>query len=424
MSAVLVGFKSYFGGRLAGAAAIGALLLSSEHASAVVRQPGSSVTLPVPPSLVERTLMKSFGWSATQSSYTDVDGNALQTPIIFGEYYSPPAFPQFEDDDAITLAGLFKWRGEAIDPQADATSPPGGLIPHCPVSVEPVLVGGNCQARVGWYNVSDPPGAEPPAEVFELVPELEGLMGCTSNGFCPLAWDNRNPFNLSIELWQRNPVVVDFAADPRYLGGAIGFTFMRGTSASQYCATSAYSVPGHNVRNASHEAFVGALLYPSVIDPGAVYVAFEDGVMQANDWTNGGKTDGDFNDYVFYAEGCFDGSLEGGAAGAGGAASTSAGAGGLGADGVGAGGVGDDDGGGQVGADAGAPPGPGTPAGGAAGNGTGETAGEAGTHGGTPAATDASDGCSCRVQAGPGAASLWLIGWLAAAAVARRRRRG
>jgi hypothetical protein len=428
MTRVVLPLRASLGRRCLRAATTVVLFLSSEQAHADIHQPGSSVTLPVRPSMAERVLVQSFGWRASQASYKDVDGNALSTPIIFGEYYSPPAFPQFEDDDAITLAGLFKWRGEAIDPQGDATSPPGGLIPRCPLSVEPVLVGGNCEARIGWYNVSDPPGAEPPTEVFELVPALEDLMGCPAAGFCPLAWDNRSPVDLSMELWQRTPVVVDLATDPRYLGGAIGFSFIRGVGGSVYCAASTYSVPGHNVRNAAHEAFVGALIYPSAIEPGSVYVAFEDGVMQANDWTNGGKTDGDFNDYVFVAKGCFDGSREGGAGGSGAAGDAGAGDAGAGD----AGDTGDAgergfggarDGGGQGGAAAVTSAGGGTLPEGAAGNGELANAGDAGANGKTPTPATASDGCSCRLHAGPGAGSLLLLGALAATAVARRRRR-
>jgi hypothetical protein len=135
-------------------------------------------------------------------SNKDLNGNTLATPIVFGEYYSPPDFPQFVDDDAITLAGLFKWRGEAIDWQLDATSPSGEFVPHCPITVQLLLQGGNCAARLAWYNVSDPTAKKPPkkAELYEIVPaNLADFMSCQTefapktDGFCPLAWDNRFP---------------------------------------------------------------------------------------------------------------------------------------------------------------------------------------------------------------------------------------
>lgn len=139
-----------------------------------------------------------------------------------------------------------------------------------------------------------------------------------SDGFCPLAWDNREPLDLSKKLWIPNQITVDLTKDPRYLGGAIGFALWR-TETTSTCGSSRFSVREHNARDAADRPYVGALVYESRVEPGAIYLAFEDGVMQTSDWTNGGKTDGDYNDYVAYVSGCF-GQIPGGPGGAGGGA--------------------------------------------------------------------------------------------------------
>lgn len=59
----------------------------------------------------------------------------------------------------------------------------------------------------------------------------------------------------------------------------------------------------HNVRSAANEPYVTSVVYPSRKESGAVYLAFEDGVMLPSDWTNAGITDGDYDDYVAYVSG-------------------------------------------------------------------------------------------------------------------------
>jgi hypothetical protein len=315
---------------------LGVILVSAPSLAAVEQTDG--MVIPVLPTQVERSLVsETYGWNALTNSWKGLDGEPLVTPIVFGQYYSPPEFPQFVTDDAITLAGLFKWRGEAIDWLKDATAPSGAFTPHCPITVEPVLRGGTCDAALAWYNVLDPASTAPPAkaELYELLPaDLAQFLDCReasgavkTDGFCPLAWDTRLPRDLSRHGWVPDAVTLDLSTDHRYRGGAIGFALVPAVTTS-YCKDPHYSVLQHNVRNAANEPYVTSIVYTSRKEPGAFYLAFDDGVMLPSDWTNAGKTDGDYNDYVAYVSGCFDdnggGSGAGGAAGAGGAGASSA----------------------------------------------------------------------------------------------------
>lgn len=98
--------------------------------------------------------------------------------ITYGDYYAPPKFPQFVTGDAITLAGASKWRAESIDPVADARVDVAGLTPHCALSVEVVLVGGICQPRLAWYNVTQAITAPEPTDLYEIVPEPLKELSC------------------------------------------------------------------------------------------------------------------------------------------------------------------------------------------------------------------------------------------------------
>ncbi|HYQ17484.1 MAG TPA: hypothetical protein VEQ58_17045, partial [Polyangiaceae bacterium] len=207
--------------RVGGLLMLLAALLSSARASAgVVQTDGTAI--PVLPSAAERTFIaQSWAWNPTTQINTDSSGNPFDPPIVLGEYYSPPAFPQFVDDDAITLSGLFKWRREAIDWKADATAPAGSFVPHCAMTVEPLLQGGTCNLRLAWYNVAEPASSKAPnpSELYPVLPnDLATFLDCQaplSSGFCPLAWNNTDPRNLSIELWTPNRVTLDFAHDAR-----------------------------------------------------------------------------------------------------------------------------------------------------------------------------------------------------------------
>src|SRR4051794_38246798 len=103
----------------------GSLWMSAAQAQAQVFQTDPAKTpLPQPVGSAELSLGLTYGYDTATMSYFGLDGSILQSPIIYGEYYAPPAFPQFVNGDPFTLQGLFKWRGERIGPIADANISP------------------------------------------------------------------------------------------------------------------------------------------------------------------------------------------------------------------------------------------------------------------------------------------------------------
>ncbi|HEY4105777.1 MAG TPA: hypothetical protein VGM44_17880, partial [Polyangiaceae bacterium] len=174
-----------------------AALLATGSAEAQVFQTDAAKTpLPQPVGQAELSLVDdSWGWNSTTASYTDpVTGANVNPPIIYGQYYSPPTYPQFVTGDAITLQGLFKWRHETIDPVKDAKTGPGYFSPTCGFQGQLLLLGGNCKVSFGWYNVDDPNSTTPPAanEIYELIPSDPSYLNCLdenggpkTDGFCP-----------------------------------------------------------------------------------------------------------------------------------------------------------------------------------------------------------------------------------------------
>jgi hypothetical protein len=283
-------------------------------AAAQVKQTDAANTpLPQPVPMAEASLVNdSWAWNANTTINRDRDGTNLNPGIKYGNYYAPPTYPQFVTGDAINLSGLFKWRRETIDPVADAKTWPGYFSAKCGFTAEIVLMGGNCQAQFGWYNVTDPTSKIPPA-ANEIYPFMKGkpnqLLTCTNgeemppttktDGFCPLAWDNRHPYNLSVQRWK---IVTfpsgDISKDPNYKGGYVGFAVI----GEPKCPSNKFSMYEHNERNASGVPWVTTLIYQSTVDTDGFYFAFEDRPMSAADWKNAGA-DGDFNDLVFYVKG-------------------------------------------------------------------------------------------------------------------------
>jgi MYXO-CTERM domain-containing protein len=255
--------------------------------------------------------------------------------------------------DAITLAGLFKYHevngvagGDiALRPIEDAHTTPGRFSPQCGLSGTIVLRGGGCQLALGWYNATTPPSRPAANEIYPLVPANLNLpppmgIGCgkfdPNNGttnymdfkdFCPLA----TRANTQNWVWA-NPLP-DFAAnirgDNRWRGGQIGFALIGSTQATAtgaVCAQTKYSEAELNDRSPAGGTTNGApwvttLIYQSIADPNAYYIAFEDQPSCTASWrgcTAGSQTqalpagqgnDGDFNDFVFYVSGitCKDG---------------------------------------------------------------------------------------------------------------------
>ena len=291
-------------------------VVASGPALAQVTQTDSVKTpLPQPVGSAELSLIDdSWAWNANTMVNRDPQGALLIPPVNYGDYYAPPAYPQFVTGDAIKLSGLFKWRKEAIDPVLDAKTGPGYFSGKCGFNAELLLLGGNCQAEFGWYNVLDPASKTPPAatEIYPLMAAPQKALQCVQSdgttakldGFCPLAWDNRDPYNLSILRWI--PKVFgsgDVSLDSRYKGGNVAFALI-GDPAK--CPQNKYSMYEHNQRNSNGEPWVTSLIYQSKLDPNGFYIAFEDLPMSAADWKKRSDSlstsgaDGDFNDFVVY----------------------------------------------------------------------------------------------------------------------------
>jgi len=438
----------------------GSLASVAGPAQALVFQTDAAKTpLPQPVGTTELNLGATWGYDANTMSYIDPSGAILDTPIIYGAYYSPPAFPQFVNGDPFTLQGLFKWRGEHIDPIADATTSPGHFFPGCGFKAELVLRGGSCDAVLGWYNFTGTSAPPASTDIHPLVPKSSSYLNGTRTEFVPLGWDNRNPRVLSTLDWTPQAFSSgDITTNPEYAGGDVAFALLGVPSTS--CKADKFSVYEHNTKNANGVPWVTSLIYRSTADPTAIYMAFEDLPMLPADWHDAGgqyKNDGDFNDSVFFISGlgataeCPDpacankvclqgetcssgvcvpaGSVPGGGSASGG------GAAGDGGDGAGGG----PDSGNDLGG-AGPGPGNGTAGDAAIPNNTAGAAdkpddGGAGapdaTAAGAPNAAGAGDGapatssagCSCRVGAEhPRTLSSWLYLALAAASALRRRR--
>jgi len=292
-------------------------LLAAPPTQAQVFQTDAAKTpLPQPTGAAELDLVtNSWGWNTKTQSWKDpMTGAQLTTPITYGEYYAPPTYPQFVDGDAITLSGLFKWRGENIDPVKDAKTGPGYFSPTCGFTGELVLMGGNCQVSFGWYNVDDPNSTTPPAanEIYEFIPKDPSYLNCLdenggikTDGFCPKAWDNRSPRNLNLKVWTPKAFDSgDIKSDPRYKGKYVGFAVIGNPALS--CKQTKYSMYAYNQKNLDGVPWVNALIYHSTIDPDGFYMAFEDLPMSAADWHKNDtmyQNDGDFNDFVFYVSG-------------------------------------------------------------------------------------------------------------------------
>lgn len=410
-----------------------AAVSSTGAASAAVKQAVTGEELPQPVPAVEADLVnQSWGWSSISASYKDEDGNPVQEGISYGDYYSPPRFPQFVTGDAITLAGAFKWRGENIDPVADARTDVGTLTPHCALSIEVVLVGGICQPQLAWYNATDASSAPAPNELYALLQDPAIELSCQNElgqpdrqGFCPLGWDNRSPRDLSRQPWKKKTFDIDVRSDPHYAGGAIAFAIRNG-GISTSCSDVVHSQQQHGPKSSSGLPYVSALVYDSTMQPGSIYLAFEDGKMPADDWHNAKQTDGDFNDYVVRVAGCFNQSGAGGEAGAGGEGGAGGGGDTTTAGGAGAGGQ---DSQAAAGAAAGTPSEVGGAATGGAGpHGAGGAMSDAGgvdaePNGGSATSGDADDdgGCGCRTAPRSGPVPLVIAALLLG--LARRRRK-
>jgi MYXO-CTERM domain-containing protein len=282
--------------------------LSSPALAQVVQTDASATPLPQPVGAAEFNLVTD-AWAFNEETRVNVDaeGNDVNAQNLFYDDF----FPNFENGDAITLNGLFKFRGEALDYVTNAMTAPGYFSPTCGFRGEILLRGGGCEMALGWYNIEDPNSVTPPApsQIYPLVPQdTSEELDCQppiASEFCPLAWDNHNPRELNKAYW--TPKSYDsglITQDANYKGGYIGFA-MIGNPNSR-CAATKYSLYGQNKKNANGVPWVTTLIYQSTADAEGFYLAFESGPMSTADWQDTGDlgtNDGDFNDAVFYVSG-------------------------------------------------------------------------------------------------------------------------
>ena len=220
--------------------------------------------------------------------------------------------------DTVTLQGLFKYRGEMLEPVRDAQTTPGTFSPQCRFTGQLVLRGGGCRVAFGWYNVTPNSTTPPPAnEIYELVPAqlplcpmppmpLNPMVACCDDTeFCPLA------DSVTTQAPQHRFNSPTFSADnilsdARYKGGLIGFAMIGG--AGTQCSQTKFSQAELNTKSppgapTNGAPWVTTLIYQSTAVPGAYYLAFEDLPVTMQSWKGSGGNDGDFNDFVYMVTG-------------------------------------------------------------------------------------------------------------------------
>jgi hypothetical protein len=217
-----------------------------------------------------------------------------------------------------TLAGLFKARGETIDPVKDAQTAPGTFSPQCGFTGQLVLRGGGCKVGLGWYNATAGSTTPPPeTEIYPLVPAMiptcpmtplvpdPTMMCCDDGDFCPLAQYDTTQAPQQ-HRWSMPAFSADnIRADKRYKGGQVGFV-LRGVQAGGQCNMNKYSQLELNQKSPSGAPWIGAIVWQSTVDPSSYYLGFEDLPTTATSWQGaptGMTNDGDFNDFVFYVSG-------------------------------------------------------------------------------------------------------------------------
>jgi hypothetical protein len=294
--------------------AAGVAMVAGSAQAQVFQSDAAMTPLPQPVGMNEWNLA-TMSWAYNREVQVNRDLMGMdvnQQNVHFGDFY-----PTFENGDAITLKGLFKFRGEMIDEVADARTTPGYFSPSCGFQGQLLLRGGDCEITFGWYNVEDPNSTTAPApdEIYPFIPTagstITADLQCQpplNNGFCPLAWDNVNPRELDKKLWI--PKAYDsgqIKEDPNYKGKYVGFAVLG--NPAKLCTQTKYSMLAHNQKNAQGQPWVTTLIYQSTVDPEGFYMAFEDLPMSPDDWHltgvpgNTAMNDGDFNDFVFYVSG-------------------------------------------------------------------------------------------------------------------------
>jgi hypothetical protein len=257
------------------------------------------------------------------------DGTSLPQPVPTAE--TTVVVSRGFAPEAVTLAGLFAARGQAIDPVADALAMPGTFVPRCGgalVTAEFVLSGGSCTMDLAWYNAVE---GSAPADLHVLVPATRPEMACgVSIDFCPQATPSTYVGQFT---WTPYVYTADVCNDAAYTGGAIGFALI---GSPGYCTATKYSQWSANVACSVCGAaipWITALIYPTQ-SADSYFLAFEDLPMTPASWRESGtlgvSADGDFNDFVFQLGGVCHGSCSSdpGSGGAGGSPAGGSSAGG------------------------------------------------------------------------------------------------
>ena len=211
---------------------------------------------------------------------------------------------------AITLEGLFYYRGETLDPVKDAHITPGVFSPMCGFTGQLVLRGGGCNLVFGWYNVTPGSMTPPPDnQIYPLIPADPRTpppmgLGCMDGDFCPLA--TMMTTQAPQHTWTPTPfTAANIRSNPNYKGGLIGFAIVGSTATA--CAQTKFSQAELNTKQVSSgKPWITTLIWQSTVNPDAYYIGFEDLPLTPATWKGQGGAfinDGDFNDFVYYITG-------------------------------------------------------------------------------------------------------------------------
>jgi len=174
-----------------------------------------------------------------------------------------------------SLQNLFNSLGEQISALNDAAIDPQAFLPACALSFEVLQRNAGYKNSFGWYNVT---GEKPKTD------ELYEILGCNDG--------------VGTEK------TISIKADPKYLGGEIGFFEATGACANVDNPNSIYNIffseIGWNPDADQMNPFIHLIIYESTETPRTYYFAWEDLIQGGDD---------DFDDLTTKVSGiaCFNG---------------------------------------------------------------------------------------------------------------------
>ncbi len=174
-----------------------------------------------------------------------------------------------------SLQNLFNSLGEQISALDDAAIEPQAFLPACALSFEVLQRNAGYKNSFGWYNVT---GEKPKTD------ELYEILGCNDG--------------VGTEK------TISIKADPKYLGGEIGFFEATGACANVDDPNSIYNIffseVGWNPDANQMNPFIHLIIYESTETPRTYYFAWEDLIQGGDD---------DFDDLTTKVSGiaCFNG---------------------------------------------------------------------------------------------------------------------